>query len=355
MVKTLLTQQVCLGVRLASGPNRGQIECPAAMSTVSKMLKHPIYAGIYVFGRTQSDPRRRGKDGCKGPGRVAVEPGRYHAYLPGQCPAYINAEQYEANQRKLTANRARTDASRAVREGPSLLAGLVRCGRCQRRMQVAYACSGGSRGKLRYTCINRSSAQKGCRHQFLGEALDQAVSNEGPAGVGSRGRGTECRGHGGSAPGACRDWSRHWRQRLERRATLGRAIERQYQLVEPENRLVGADTRAAGGTKPSGHTANSKRSTVGSNRHNQKFLRRPSSNNSGPSRPICPGALWHAPTTHPSDRQQIIRIVVQEVLATTEGTSDRLTLRIMGRGHVSPSIRPAGAAATSSWSTSLNW
>ena len=109
VVKTLLTQQVCLGVRLPFGPNRGQIEWrPAALSTVAKMLHHPIYAGIYVFGRTQADPRRRGKDG-KGPGRVAVEPDRYHAYLPGQCPGYITPEQYEANQHKLTANRSRTE------------------------------------------------------------------------------------------------------------------------------------------------------------------------------------------------------------------------------------------------------
>ena len=122
------------------------------------MLKHPIYAGIYVFGRTQASIRGAGARTAKVQDESLFEPDRYHAYLPGQCaPAYITPEQYEANQHKLTANRSRHRVSRgAVREGPSLLAGLVRCGRCQRRMQVAYACSGGSRGKLRYTCINRS-------------------------------------------------------------------------------------------------------------------------------------------------------------------------------------------------------
>src|SRR5205085_9231132 len=62
VTKALLDQRVSLGVRLVSGPQRGQIEWrPAALSTVSKMLKHPLYAGIYTFGRTQADPRKRGK------------------------------------------------------------------------------------------------------------------------------------------------------------------------------------------------------------------------------------------------------------------------------------------------------
>ena len=332
VVKTLLTQQVCLGVRLASGPNRGQIEWrPAALSTVAKMLHHPIYAGIYTFGRTQADPRRRGKDG-KGPGRVAVEPGRYHAYLPGQCPAYITPEQYEANQRKLTANRARTECRGAVREGPSLLAGLVRCGRCQRRMQVAYACSGGSRGKLRYTCINRSSAQKGCRHQFLGEALDQAVSNEvlralAPGAVELSVAATEevLRERAGI--------ERHWRQRLERARLSAERIERQYQLVEPENRLVARTLEQRWNEALLAH----RQLEEEYRRFQQAQPKVPTATELQQLRTLAADlpALWHAPTTHPSDRQQIIRIVVQEVLATTEGTSDRLTLRITWvGGHV---------------------
>ena len=126
VTKTMLEQGVLLGVRAGKGPQRGQIRWrPPAMSTIAKMLKHPIYAGTYVFGRTRSDPRQRGRDGV-GRVKVVTDPTQYHAYLPGRCPAYITAEQYEANQDKLAANRARTESVGAVREGPSLLAGLVR-------------------------------------------------------------------------------------------------------------------------------------------------------------------------------------------------------------------------------------
>ena len=131
----------------ASGPNRGQIECaPRALSTVAKMLHHPIYAGIYTFGRTQA---RSAAVGARTGARSRRSPSS-RVGITRTCPAvpglHHPREQYEANQRKLTANRFLHRVSRAVREGLSLLAGLVRCGRCQRRMQVAYACSGGSRG-----------------------------------------------------------------------------------------------------------------------------------------------------------------------------------------------------------------
>lgn len=329
VTKALLDQRVSLGVRLASGPQRGQIEWrPAAMSTVSKMLKHPIYAGIYVFGRTQADPRQRGKDGA-GPAKTVVDPERYHAYLPGRCPAYITPEQYEANQQKLTANRARTESRGAAREGPSLLAGLVRCGRCHHRMQVAYS---GSSKQLRYTCLNRPSADVKCRHQFLGQELDQAVAAEVLRAL---------------APGAVelslaateevlRDRTgieRHWQQRLERARLSAERIERQYQAVEPENRLVARTLEQRWNEA----LLAMRQLEEEYHRFQQTQPKVPSQAELQQLRKLAADlpALWQASTTQPIDRQQIIRIVVQEVLVTTESDSDRLTFHITwAGGHV---------------------
>jgi hypothetical protein len=56
-----------------------------------------------------------------------------------ECPpAYITVSQFEANESKLAANRARAEAMGATRGGPALAAGLVHCGRCNRRMTVNY-------------------------------------------------------------------------------------------------------------------------------------------------------------------------------------------------------------------------
>jgi DNA invertase Pin-like site-specific DNA recombinase len=330
VTKALLDQRVSLGIRLASGPQRGQMEWrPAAHSTVSKMLKHPIYAGIYVFGRTQSDPRQRSKEGAR-LAKTAVDPERYHAYLPGRCPAYITAEQYEANQQKISGNRARTESRGAAREGPSLLAGLVRCGRCQRRMCVAY--SGPQHTQLRYTCINKPSAHVKCRHQFLGAELDRAVAAEVLRAL---------------APGAVelslaateevlRDRTgieRHWQQRLERARLSAERIERQYQAVEPENRLVARTLEQRWNEA----LLAVRQLEEEHRRFQQTQPKVPTTAELHQLRKLAADlpALWQAPTTQPIDRQQIIRIVVQEVLVTTEKDSDRLTFRITWvGGHV---------------------
>jgi DNA invertase Pin-like site-specific DNA recombinase len=329
VTKTLLDQRVSLGIRLASGPQRGQIEWrPAALSTVSKILKHPMYAGIYVFGRTQADPRQRGKEGA-GTAK-AVDPGRYHAYLPGRCPAYITVEQYEANQHKISANRARTESRGAAREGTSLLAGLVRCGRCQRRMCVAY--SGPRHAQLRYTCVNKPSAHVKCRHQFLGKELDQAVAAEVLRAL---------------APGAVelslaateevlRDRTgieRHWQQRLERARLSAERIERQYQAVEPENRLVARTLEQRWNEA----LLALRQLEEEHRRFQQTQPKVPTATELQQLRKLAADlpALWQAPTTQPIDRQQIIRIVAQEVMVTTEKDSDRLTFRVTWvGGHV---------------------
>ena len=64
--------------------------------------------------------------------------------LPERCPAYITQDRFAANQERLAANRARTSAAGAPRCGPSLLGGLLVCGRCGQRMTISYANGGQS-------------------------------------------------------------------------------------------------------------------------------------------------------------------------------------------------------------------
>ena len=126
---------------------------------------------------------------------------------------------------------------------------------------------------------------------------------------------------------------RHWQQRLERARLSAERVERQYQLVEPENRLVARTLEQRWNEALLAH----RQLEEEYRRFQQAQPKVPTATELQQLRTLAANlpALWHAPTTHPSDRQQIIRIVVQEVLATTEGTSDRLTLRITWvGGHV---------------------
>jgi hypothetical protein len=78
--------------------------------------------------------------------------------------AYISWERFEANQGRLTANRNLPSTPGAPRQGPALLAGLVRCGRCGRRIMVRYA---GPKQQVSYTCT-RGSADYSARAAPLG-------------------------------------------------------------------------------------------------------------------------------------------------------------------------------------------
>jgi len=84
----------------------------------------------------------------------ALEAGEWLVRIEGALPAYISVEQYERNQARLAANRARAESLGAPREGPALLGGLVACGICGHRLQVSYEASGqGLTG--RYCCQRR--------------------------------------------------------------------------------------------------------------------------------------------------------------------------------------------------------
>jgi DNA invertase Pin-like site-specific DNA recombinase len=128
LLRYLRQHNITVGVRLREGPAKGTREWrrPNRM-TLQNMLKHPLYAGAYAYGRRQVDPRKK-QPGRPSTGRVMRPRHAYHAFLQEHVPAYLTWAQYEGNLARLEANRARAETIGAVRHGPSLLAGLVVCG-----------------------------------------------------------------------------------------------------------------------------------------------------------------------------------------------------------------------------------
>ena len=155
VLRFLVGHQVQIGMRERSGPGKGEVawRAPHQQGLVN-MLRNPAYAGIYAYGRSRTDPSRR-LPGHEHSGRVrALEAGQWLVRIEGALPAYISVEQYERNQARLAANRARAESLGAPREGPALLGGLVVCGICGHRLQVSYETSGqGLTG--RYCCQRR--------------------------------------------------------------------------------------------------------------------------------------------------------------------------------------------------------
>jgi DNA invertase Pin-like site-specific DNA recombinase len=340
VLRYLIANDIRLGIRPHAGANRGQLQWRVATrDTVSDILHHPVYAGYYCFGRRQADPRRR-KPGQRWTGRVLVAPEEYLALIPDKVPAYITRERYDANQRRLAENRARMQYKGAPRDGPSLLAGLVVCGRCGKRMGVHYA---GRTQILRYTCrTGIEDAHERCRHALAGKVLDQLVVGQVLAAL---------------EPGAVElslsaaddvmqersALDENWRQRLERARTQAAWIERQYQATEPENRLVQRTLEQ----RWEAALQEVRRLEEAYARFRQTQPTVLTSQEVEQIRQLVRDlpALWVAPTTTPADRQRIIRFLVERVTVEIEGVSDRVRATITWAGGQETRhewIRPIG-------------
>jgi hypothetical protein len=143
---------------------------------LTNMLRNPAYAGIYAYGRSTLDPRRR-QPGRPCTGRVRLGRDDWLVFLPGALPAYISIERYERNMARLDANRSRAQSLGGVRDGPALLAGLVACGRCGRKMTVHYQRGPGGKLAPVYACDRDKTDYAADRcQQLAGSCVDAHVT-----------------------------------------------------------------------------------------------------------------------------------------------------------------------------------
>ena len=334
----LVEHGVKLGIRVREGEAKGQLEWrrPNRM-TLQNLLKHPIYAGAYAYGRRRVDPRKK-KPGRPSTGRTVAPPEAWHVLIKDRLPSYISWEQYERNLKRLAANRARAEAMGAPREGPSLLQGLLVCGKCGARMTVRYS---GSRNRHSYVCSRQATDYGGevCQHlsgppldEFVGEKVLEALE---PAAL-------ELSLEAANRVESEREeLDRLWRMRLERAAYEVERAGRHYRLLEPENRLVGRQLARDW----EGKLANEQRLKE----DYQRFIHeqpRPLSEAERESIRLLSEdipALWGATSTTNQDRKEIVRQVIERIVIDAEGRSERVQVRIEWAGGTSTEsimIRP---------------
>ncbi|MCP4984055.1 MAG: recombinase family protein, partial [Gammaproteobacteria bacterium] len=172
VLQYLVRHQLQLPHRIRTGLAKGELEWrrPNRM-TLSNLLQHPMYAGAYVYGRRPTDPKRQ-KPGRPATGRTVAAPDQWQVLLKDHYPAYISWTQFEKNGRQIEAN---CNAVLGVpRQGPSLLSGLLICGRCGLRMSPGYHDNG---HMLRYSCCRAAVDYGEAQCQSLaGQPLDDRVS-----------------------------------------------------------------------------------------------------------------------------------------------------------------------------------
>jgi DNA invertase Pin-like site-specific DNA recombinase len=327
LLRYLVEHHILIPVRPHAGDQRGQLQWHRPNRvTLQSLLKHPIYAGFYRWGHRATDPRKK-KPGRRQSGRTWRPPKECLVLLPGRCPAYISEEQFWANQERLAANRANAASLGAARRGPSLLAGLLVCGRCARRLMVNYNNAG--RG-LRYVCDHAhiSYGEPECQ-SLSGKRLDAFVAGV----VLSVLQPAALELHLAAAADIEQQRQvrhQHWQQQLERARYATARAARQYDQVEPENRLVARqlEQRWEEALKEQQRLQQE---------YDQFCVTQPSRLSAREQEQIRNLAndvapLWHAATTTAVDRQRLVRILIEKIVVAVQGQSEQVELAIHWAG-----------------------
>jgi DNA invertase Pin-like site-specific DNA recombinase len=323
LLRYLFHHQIRIPVRPSSGPDRGVLEWRRPnRTTLSNLLHHPAYAGAYRFGHRPTDPRRK-QPGRPNTGKLVRRPEDCLVLIRDRLPAYITWGRFCSNQDRLAANRSRCGSPGAPRQGPSLLAGLLRCGRCGRRMIVRYS---GAKGRHCYSCTRGSADYAEPLCQCLsGPVIDDLVRGQILAAV---------------KPAALEaslaavaevereraELSRHWQLRRERARVEAERAARQYQACEPENRLVARELerRWEGALKARRQLEDEyerwRRSAPG----------RLSPGDEAAIRALAADlpAVWESATTSPAERQKIARLLIEHVCVTVDKASERVDVEL---------------------------
>jgi hypothetical protein len=209
------------------------------------------------------------------------------------------------------------------------LGGLVICGICGQRMQVTYEPS--RRGLTgRYCCQHRrhTYGEPRCQQmaaRFLDDhVVAQLLSALAPAAL-------ELSVTPAQQIEARRaEVDRIWRQRLERADYLCGRARRQYQLAEPENRLVARQLEREWETT----LADQACLAEDYQRYQRQRPARLSAAELAAIRALASDipALWAAPTTTVADRKRLLRAVIESVLVTADGTTERVQATVTWAG-----------------------
>src|SRR5271157_2550158 len=230
------------GIELPAKSRRGEAHGVVwrvpAYNIVHNILTNPIYAGAYAFGRTTSrisvvEGRKRIRRGVRRP----ID--EWDVLIKDHHAAYITWDEFERNV-KAIANNATCMSSAlvrgAARKGELLLPGLLRCGHCGRKLHVHYG------GKLgRYNCYGArmNHGVKRCI-SVSGLSIDAAIAKEvlrvlKPLGVEASVRAIEAQSAETTAA------ERQLELSLQQARYEAAHARRQYDAVDPANRLVAAE------------------------------------------------------------------------------------------------------------------
>src|SRR4051794_3284871 len=298
-------------------------------ATIHRMIENPVYGGAYAYGRTAVAP---------GYGAASVKVRRkarseWLALMPNAHDGYVSWERFEAIRTMVSRNIPTGQHHGAPKHGDALLAGLVRCHRCGRKLTLRY--TGAQHDIPRYSCSRGwlDNGEPRCI-AFGGLRADDAIE-EALLGV--------------VGPGAIAAAATAEKQAIQRcdqvREALGRDLEaaryaadrafRQYDAADPANRLV------AGQLETRWNTALARVGEIEAKIAAHEMTK--------PVPAVDPVALdrlasnlktvWSAPTTDARLKKRIVRTLIQEIVADLDDASAEIVLVVHWVGGAHSQIR----------------
>jgi hypothetical protein len=295
------------------------------------MIENPIYGGAYAYGKTAV---AAGYDGTS----VSVKIRRkvrsdWLALMPNAHEGYVSWEKAETIRKMVSSNVPSSRHHGAPKHGDALLAGLLRCRRCGRKLTLRY--SGAQHHIPRYSCSRgwMDNGEPRCI-AFGGLRVDDAIEEALLTVVGA-----------GAIAAAVAAEKEASQRRDQVREALKRDLEaahyaadrafRQYDAADPANRLVAGELEVRWNkalvrvTEVEGKIAAHDAATI--------------------APVIDPGSLatlaadlktvWAAPSTDARLKKRIVRTVIHEVIANIDAEAAEIVLIVHWIGGTHSEIR----------------
>ena len=299
-------------------------------SRIRQIIKNPVYAGALGYGKTA----------CK----TVVEDGRarrastrqpkprenWKTLILDNHPGYISWNDYLRNLEILESNRAMSEGTTpgAARRGPALLAGLLRCGHCGRKLVVAYCGRGGR--MPRYVCNGgRTHRGSGACMSFGGVTVERAVVEQVLAALKADGIAASlCAAETSAQAQATKRQS--LQLALQKARYQVRRCQRQYDAVDPDNRLVAGELEARWNDALGRVRQLEQQLELEGDDQEFTAVEQDRLRDLGHDLP----ALWSHPRASDTLKKRILRTVLREIVITDTSDKSSHALRLHWQGGV---------------------
>lgn len=324
---------------IARGPEETQeiVWRPARYHAVLSVLKNPTYAGAYAYGRSKTV---FGLEGGQKRVRRQVQRRRedWKVLILDHHEGYIDWEVYQRNQAVIAENdNAKGSAVRgAIKQGEALLAGLLRCGHCGAKLLAQYP----RPGVIRYQCsgylLNRDRA---CCVMFGGLRADRLVSEQlmqslAPLGMEAAIEAIE------SLESASDERIQQKVLALEQAHYEVTRARRQYDAVDPSNRLVAAELERRWNQALTTEAQIEAELVILRGQREEPITEELRHELLSFARDLP--KLWDDSRSLPEHKKRLLRIALKEIIATSDDTTIQLVVHWQGGDHTQiefPKIR----------------